>query len=76
METNYTFRISEWIGCQRSWAIALSAHRKIAAQQLLILQELEHNLLSPYLLNAQMLKFLLPLQISGFLLPEFRVAQK
>ncbi|KAJ6622225.1 hypothetical protein B0H10DRAFT_2214583 [Mycena sp. CBHHK59/15] len=63
MDTENTFKKSEWIGKQRSWAIAPPALKKIAAQWFLIPQEPEHNLLpSPYLPIAQMLEFPLPLQ--------------
>jgi hypothetical protein len=50
MHTDNTFKKFEWIGRQRSWAIAPPALKKIAAQWFLIPRELEHNILpSPYL---------------------------
>lgn len=63
MDTDNTFKKSEWIGQQRLWATAPPALKKIAAQWFMIPQELEYILLpSPYLPVAQMLEFLLPLQ--------------
>jgi hypothetical protein len=63
MDTDNTFKKSEWIGRQRLWAIAPPALKKIAAQWFMIPQVLEYILLpSPYLPVAQMLEFLLPLQ--------------
>jgi hypothetical protein len=63
MNSDNSFKKSDWIGQQKAWASAPPALRKIAAQYFLIPQTLEHDLVpSPCLPIAKMLEFTLPLQ--------------
>ncbi|KAJ6525397.1 hypothetical protein B0H19DRAFT_1084945 [Mycena capillaripes] len=63
MNSDNSFKKSNWIGQQNAWASAPPPLRKLAAKYFRIPQTLEHNLISsPYLPIAKMLEFTLPLQ--------------
>ncbi|KAJ7805505.1 hypothetical protein B0H14DRAFT_2611277 [Mycena olivaceomarginata] len=59
MDTDNTFKKSDWIDKGKKWADTPPALKKIAAQWFLIPQELEHDILpSPFLLITKLLESL------------------
>jgi hypothetical protein len=63
MDTDDTFKKSDWINKGKKWADTPPTLKKIAVQWFLIPQELEHDILpSPFLLITKLLEFPLPLE--------------